>query len=118
LYCILQYVQLGDVDSFDILRGMPQMTRSAMLQMRVTPAVKHASEQIFHRIGLTMTQAMELFLRRVIVDEKLPFEVIALDAATLSRITENAVESQRTLITSARAASNRRTHRRPRSKGG
>ncbi len=92
------------------------MTRSAMLQMRVTPAVKHASEQVFHRIGLTMTQAIELFLRRVIVDEKLPFEVIALDAATLSRITENAVGSQRTFIDSARST-NQRTQRRSKAKG-
>lgn len=92
------------------------MTRSAMLQMRVTPAVKHASEQVLHRIGLTMTQAMELFLRRVIVDEKLPFEVIALDTATLSRIMENASGPQRTLINTAQNTS-RRTNRRPRSKG-
>ena len=59
---------------------MQLMARSATLQMRVTPGVKHASEKVFHRIGLSMTQAMELFLRRVIVDEKLPFEVVALDS--------------------------------------
>lgn len=97
---------------------MALMTRSAMLQMRVTPAVKHASEQVLHRIGLSMTQAMELFLRRVIVDEKLPFEIIALDQATLSRITEDASEQQRTAIHADRTASGRRTNRRPRSKGG
>ncbi|AGK56950.1 hypothetical protein HYPDE_26338 [Hyphomicrobium denitrificans 1NES1] len=34
-------------------------------------------------IGLNMSEAMELFLRRVIIDERIPFEIIALDAAHL-----------------------------------
>ena len=33
-----------------------------------------------------MTEAMELFLRRLIVDQKLPFEVVALDDGTLTTI--------------------------------
>jgi addiction module RelB/DinJ family antitoxin len=60
--------------------------RTATLQFRVAPAVKHASRDILHRIGLTMTQAIELFLQRMIVDQKLPFEVVALDEATMARI--------------------------------
>lgn len=68
---------------------MAFMTRSAMLQMRVTPAVKYASEQIFHRIGLSMTEAVELFLRRAILEEKLPFEVVALNEARLDQIAED-----------------------------
>ena len=60
--------------------------RTATLQFRVTPAVKHASQEILHRIGLTMTQAIELFLQRMIVDQKLPFDVVALDEATMARI--------------------------------
>jgi len=62
------------------------MTRTAVLQARVRPEIKYASEQVLQRIGLTMTEAMELFLRRIIVDEKLPFEVAALDDATLATI--------------------------------
>ena len=60
-----------------------------MLQMRVPPEIKCASEHVFRRIGLNMTDAMELFLRRVIVDQKIPFEVIALDQATLTALVEN-----------------------------
>lgn len=55
-----------------------------MLQMRVRPEIKYASERVLRRIGLNLTEAMELFLRRVIVDQKLPFEVVALDDATLA----------------------------------
>ena len=65
---------------------MPFMTRTAVLQARVRPEIKYASELVLQRIGLTMTEAMELFLRRIIVDEKLPFEVAALDDATLATI--------------------------------
>ncbi|MDE2071415.1 MAG: type II toxin-antitoxin system RelB/DinJ family antitoxin [Patescibacteria group bacterium] len=65
---------------------MTLMTRTAILQARVRPEIKYASEQVLQRIGLTMTEAMELFLRRIIVDEKLPFEVTALDDATLATI--------------------------------
>jgi len=62
------------------------VTRSAMLQARVYPEIKHASERVLSRIGLNMSEAMELFLRRVIVDEKLPFEVVALDEIVLKEI--------------------------------
>ena len=63
-------------------------TRTAMLQARVKPEIKLAGEQILRSIGLTMTEAMELFLRRLIVDQKLPFEVVAIDDATLTAIVQ------------------------------
>ena len=61
--------------------------RTAMLQARVTPEIKQASEYVLRRIGLNMTEAMELFLRRLIVDQRIPFEVIALDDAVLANVT-------------------------------
>ncbi len=63
---------------------------------RVTPEVKVASEDVLRRIGLNMTEAMELFLRRVIVDQKLPFEVVALDdtlLATTVRAAEPSIQT-------------------------
>jgi addiction module RelB/DinJ family antitoxin len=46
--------------------------------------LRRESEQVLYPIGLNMSEAVELFLRRVIADEKLPFEVIALDEAALA----------------------------------
>lgn len=69
---------------------MSIVKRSAMLRIRITPAIKQASESILRRVGLNMTEAIELFLRRVIVDEKLPFDVVAIDAATFIRILADA----------------------------
>jgi addiction module RelB/DinJ family antitoxin len=63
-------------------------TRSVMLHARVYPEIKHASERVLARIGLNMSQAVELFLRRMILDQKLPFDVVALDDVALEKITE------------------------------
>jgi len=73
-------------------------TKSATIQVRVMPFVKTASEQILRRIGLTMSEAVELFLRRMMVDERIPFDVVALqnfqiggisgERATGDRLTE------------------------------
>ena len=43
------------------------------------PAVKEASERILWYIGLNMSEAVDLFLRRVIVDKRLPFDVVSPD---------------------------------------
>ncbi|MHB8885975.1 MAG: type II toxin-antitoxin system RelB/DinJ family antitoxin [Methylovirgula sp.] len=73
---------------------MTRIMRSATLQMRVTPGVKRPSEEILHRLGLTMSQAIEMFLLRLILDEKLPFDVVALDEATMARIDAAEAPSQ------------------------
>jgi addiction module RelB/DinJ family antitoxin len=72
-----------------------RMSRSAIIQARVCPEIKLAGEQVLRSIGLTMTEAMELFLRRLIVDQKMPFEVIALDGATFAMVMESWESSRR-----------------------
>jgi addiction module RelB/DinJ family antitoxin len=62
---------------------MSLFTRSATIQVRVMPLVKKASEEVLFRIGLNMSEAVELFLRRVIVDERIPFDLIALETAQI-----------------------------------
>jgi addiction module RelB/DinJ family antitoxin len=58
---------------------MTLITRSVTIQVRVVPLIKQASELVLSRIWLNMSEAVELFLRRVIVDERIPFEVVALE---------------------------------------
>lgn len=65
---------------------MSRIVRSAMLQMRVSPEVKLASEHVLRRIGLNLTEATELFLRRMIIDQRIPFEVVAFDNATFAQL--------------------------------
>jgi addiction module RelB/DinJ family antitoxin len=82
---------------------MSLIVRTANIQARVVPAIKEASERVLWRIGLNMSEAMELFLRRVIIDEKLPFEVVALSTEQMPSNIE---------APSTNNASNTRTRRR------
>ena len=75
---------------------MSLITRSATIQVRVVPVVKRASEEVLWRIGLTMSEAIELFLRRVIVDERIPFDLIALETAQIGFLPENSPTGERT----------------------
>ena len=70
----------------DILRDMIRIVRSSMLQMRVSPEIKLASEHVLRRIGLNLTEATELFLRRMIIEQRIPFDVVALDNATFTQL--------------------------------
>jgi addiction module RelB/DinJ family antitoxin len=85
---------------------MTRIIRSAMLQMRVAPEIKLASEHVLRRIGLNLTEATELFLRRMIMDERIPFEVVALDNATFTQLLLD-WESETKALT---AKHNRRLH--------
>lgn len=76
---------------------MSRVIRSAMLQMRVSPEIKFASEHVLRRIGLNITEATELFLRRMIIDQRLPFEVVAFDNAAYTQIILDWEEESRTL---------------------
>ena len=57
-----------------------------MVQMRTTPEIKLATEHALLRIGLNITEAAELFFRRMIIDQRIPFEVIAIDNATFTKL--------------------------------
>jgi len=65
------------------------MSRSAIIQARVRPEIKLAGERVLRNIGLTMTEAMELFLRRLIVDQKMPFEVVAMNDVTFATVMDS-----------------------------
>jgi addiction module RelB/DinJ family antitoxin len=77
------------------LHPMSLITRSATIQVRVMPLVKRASEEVLSRIGLNMSEAVELFLRRVIVDERIPFDLIALGTAQIGISAEGSPTGER-----------------------
>ena len=87
--------------------NMSRGSRSAMLQMRVTPGVKHAAEDILRRLGLNMTEAMEMFLCRMIVDQRIPFDIVALDDLTYKRLVEDWPKETLTVKGGRRPASRR-----------
>ena len=81
----------------DILRDMIRIVRSSMLQMRVSPEIKLASEHVLRRIGLNLTEATELFLRRMIIEQRIPFDVVALDNATFTQLVLDWEEESHTI---------------------
>ena len=53
------------------------MTTSVPITMRAEPAVKVCFEQICADIGLSVNAALNIFVRRVVRDRKIPFELSA-----------------------------------------
>lgn len=47
------------------------------LQIRVPQKIKEQSEKLFDDMGINTTTAVNVFLRTVIREEKLPFEIFA-----------------------------------------
>ena len=90
------------------------MTRTAIIQARVSPEIKYAGEKVLRKLGLNLTEVMEMFIRRMIADQALPFEVIALDDALLEQIAQE-YEHQLKAMTGSKSPNNIRRQK-PRSK--
>ena len=54
---------------------MTKATRTERIQVRVTPEVKEKSEALFRRCGLSMSDAVNMFLHQSLNADGLPFTV-------------------------------------------
>lgn len=52
------------------------MGKSAMIRARTDPDLKNRVEAIFGELGLTATEAINLFYRQICLRRGLPFEVV------------------------------------------
>ena len=52
------------------------MSRSAVLNLRIEPKVKSEAEELFGSFGLTVTDAVNVFLRQSLMRGGFPFEII------------------------------------------
>lgn len=59
------------------------MTKTAMIRARTTPAVKADTERIFQRLGISTSEAINLFLAQVKMRKGLPFDVRIPNKTTL-----------------------------------
>jgi DNA-damage-inducible protein J len=50
-------------------------TKSEFIRARIEPDLKHNVEKILKKLGLTQTDAINIFYRQVLMYEGLPFEV-------------------------------------------
>ncbi|MCL2811795.1 MAG: type II toxin-antitoxin system RelB/DinJ family antitoxin [Clostridia bacterium] len=52
------------------------MSRSAILNLRIEPEIKAGVEELFGSFGLTVTDAVNVFLRQSLMRGGFPFEVV------------------------------------------
>ena len=59
------------------------MGKSAHIQTRIEPDVKENADAIFKSLGISMSEAMSMFLKQVIHHKGLPFSVRIPNAETI-----------------------------------
>ena len=52
------------------------MSRSAILNIRIEPDIKTDAEELFGSFGLTVTDAVNVFLRQSLMHGGFPFEIV------------------------------------------
>ena len=58
------------------------MAKTAIVRARVEPGLKREAEGVFSRLGLSATEAIQLFYKQVTLQHGLPFAVKTPDAGT------------------------------------
>ncbi len=73
---------------------MTNVLKTALVQMRISPHIKRGAELVLNRMGLNTSEAVELYMRYLITEKRLPFEVVAVDRATLAALEEDYLEEK------------------------
>ncbi len=74
------------------------MAKTAMITTRIDPALKSDAEKVLHKLGISTTEAINLFLSQVRLRKGLPFDVKIPNKSTLKAMTD--AEEGRNLIES------------------
>lgn len=69
------------------------MSKTATIQTRVEPGIKTEVEKILRTLGLTTSEAIGIFLRRIIMEQGLPFPVKITNPETIKAV-EEAIEGK------------------------
>ena len=64
------------------------MAKTATLNIRTDPAVKAQAEQVYRNFGITLTDAVNIFLHKSVMEGGLPFDMRQPNAATLEAMRE------------------------------
>lgn len=62
--------------------------RSANMKIRIDPAIKSSADEVFKAIGISTSDGINIFLKRVIAEGGIPFEVKAPNARLLAAMHE------------------------------
>lgn len=64
------------------------MAKTATLNIRIDPDTKFRAEQLYRSFGITLTDAVNIFLRKSIMEGGLPFDMRDPNAETLAAMRE------------------------------
>ena len=78
------------------------MSRSAVLNLRIEPEIKSEAEELFGSFGLTVTDAVNVFLRQSLMRGGFPFEIVRYKP---NAITQAAIVEAQRLLHDPNAAS-------------
>ncbi|MBF0382300.1 MAG: type II toxin-antitoxin system RelB/DinJ family antitoxin [Magnetococcales bacterium] len=59
------------------------MAKTEMIRARVEPETKHEAEKIFHTLGISVSEAINMFYKQVALHDGMPFEVRIPNAETI-----------------------------------
>lgn len=118
MYRTSNTLQLATVENEVYSEYMVRIVRDTMLSMRVSSPIKLATENVLERLGLNITEATEMFFRRMIIDQRIPFDVAAIDPATYTKLLLEWEKASREVEKSYGKPSARRARARSRPKGG
>jgi len=71
------------------------MAKTASLNIRIDPEIKLNAERLFSQFGITITEAINIFLHRALIEGGLPFEV---KQPRYNAETEAAIQEARDII--------------------
>lgn len=75
---------------FEDVQGGYAMPKNAMIRARTDEELKGEVEGIFHELGLTATEAINMFYRQVKINQGLPFLVRIPNALTRKTLEKSA----------------------------
>ena len=64
------------------------MTKTAYINTRVEPKLKRDAQKVLKEVGVNTTDAVEMFLHQVVIQQGIPFEVRKPNKETLKAIRE------------------------------
>jgi len=65
------------------------MAKTAVITIRIEPEIKEEAENILAQLGLTMSQAMSMYVRQLVLRRGLPFTVNIPNQETMEAIQES-----------------------------
>ena len=69
-------------------QGAREMAATTMVHVRVDESIKNQATETLASMGLTVSDAVRVFLTRVVTDQQLPFALQAPNAATRAAMRE------------------------------